>query len=224
MTPTLHDNAAQYLAASDPDWQTLIHHVGPYDPKLKPEREPYEALIRAIAHQQLHGKAAEAILARFTALYPHTPFPSPADIDVTEDTQLRACGFSFSKIAAIRGIVTATSDGAIPSLQEAKILSDEELIKRLITLKGIGRWTVEMFLMFTLARPDILPVDDFGVREGWRLMKSLPEQPKPKALAAIGEAWSPYRSTAAWYLWRAVEFYKARSVENPKLRLINNDS
>lgn len=210
MTPTLYDNATQYLAASDPDWQTLIHQIGSYDPKLKPEREPYEALIRAIAHQQLHGKAAEAILARFTALYPHTSFPSPTDIETTEDAQLRTCGFSFSKIAAIRGIVTATAEGTVPSLQEAKTLSDEELIKRLITLRGIGRWTVEMFLMFTLARPDILPVDDFGVREGWRLMKSLPEQPKPKALAVIGEAWSPYRSTAAWYLWRAVEFYKTK--------------
>lgn len=203
--PTSTDPALQHLAACDPDWAALIARIGPCDLKPRREREPYEALVRAIAYQQLHGRAAEAILARFLALYPGAAFPSPAQVLATEDNLLRACGFSASKIASIRGIAQGTLDGLVPSLAVAADVPDAELIARLVTLRGVGRWTVEMFLIFGLGRPDILPVDDFGVREGWRVLKALPEQPKPKALAGIGLAWSPYRSTAAWYLWRAAE-------------------
>ena len=201
--------AIDHLAASDPDWGALITRVGPCTLALKDQRSPYEALVRAIAYQQLHGRAAEAILGRFLALYPGKPFPLPEDILATEEAVMRACGFSASKVVTIQGIAAGAQDGVVPTLQAAGSLSDEELIARLITLRGVGRWTVEMLLMFTLGRPDILPVDDFGVREGWRVLKALDAQPKPKALAEIGKAWSPYRSTAAWYLWRAAEEGKA---------------
>jgi DNA-3-methyladenine glycosylase II len=215
-TPSL-DPAAIHLSACDPVWASLIARIGPCGLTPRLEREPYEALVRAIAYQQLHGRAAEAILARFLALYPASAFPAPAEILATEESVLRGCGFSASKIASIHGIAQGTLDGLVPALAVATTLSDAELIERLVTLRGVGRWTVEMFLMFALGRPDILPTDDFGVREGWRALKKLPEQPKPKVLAEIGLAWSPYRSTAAWYLWRAAEEAKkvATTYQNP---------
>ena len=107
--------------------------------------------------------------------------------------------------AKLYGIAEGQLSGLVPDRAEADTLSDAELIERLTALRGVGRWTVEMLLLFTLARPDVLPVGDFGVREGWRLLKSLPEQPRPAELARLGEAWSPWRTTAAWYLWRAVD-------------------
>lgn len=206
---TMHETAIAHLAALDADWAALIGRIGPCGLTPHLEREPYEALVRAIAHQQLHGRAAEAILLRFLALYPHAGFPTPDEVLATEESLLRACGFSMGKIASIRGIAAAALEGTVPTLKEAVELSDEELIARLVTLRGIGRWTVEMLLIFALGRPDVLPVDDFGVREGWRALKKLPAQPKPKELAEIGKPWSPYRSIAAWYLWRAAEEAKA---------------
>ncbi len=200
--------ATRHLAALDSDWAELITRVGPCELKSRDEREPYEALVRAIAYQQLHGRAAEAILGRFLALYPDAAFPLPAAVLATDDAVLRGCGFSLSKIAAIRGIAAATAEGVVPSRQDADRLSDEELIARLVALRGVGRWTVEMLLIFALGRPDVLPVDDFGVREGWRALKKLDTQPRPRELAEIGRAWSPYRSTAAWYLWRSAELAK----------------
>ncbi|MEZ0245017.1 MAG: DNA-3-methyladenine glycosylase [Methylophilaceae bacterium] len=216
--PSLPDGPAiSHLASCDPDWAPLIARIGPCGLKPRLEREPYEALVRAIAYQQLHGRAAEAILARFLALYSTATFPTPAEVLATEESVLRSCGFSASKIASIRGIAQGTLDGLVPALAMATTLADDELIARLVTLRGIGRWTVEMFLMFALGRPDVLPADDFGVREGWRVLKKLPEQPKPKVLAEIGRTWSPYRSTAAWYLWRAAEEAKmtATKYKNP---------
>lgn len=197
--------AAAHLAASDPDWGTLIDYIGPCGLVSMPQREPYEALVRAVAHQQLHGRAAEAILDRFLALHPGTPFPLPQHILATDENALRACGFSVAKMTAIRGIAEQAVAGVVPTRRAAERMADEELIARLVSLRGVGRWTVEMLLIHTLGRPDILPVDDFGVREGWRAIKGLAAQPKPRELARIGLAWSPYRSTAAWYLWRAAD-------------------
>ena len=201
--PQTAADPAEYLSALDDDWARLIAVVGKYDLQLKPHREPYEALVRAIAHQQLHGRAAEAILGRFIANFPNTAFPAPRELLAINDELLRACGFSASKILAIKGIATGVIEGIVPTAIEARDMSDDELIKRLVTLRGVGRWTVEMFLIFTLGRPDVLPVDDFGVREGWRKLKSLPLQPKPRAFAEEGSKWSPHRTAAAWYLWRA---------------------
>jgi DNA-3-methyladenine glycosylase II len=172
---------------------------------IQRQRSPYEALIRAIAHQQLHGRAAEAILARFSALFPGDSFPEPDAVMATAETALRACGFSGGKIAAIRDICAKALDGTVPTRRQSHRLSDEALIERLTTIRGVGRWTVEMLLIFTLGRPDVLPVDDFGVREGYRVLHGLDVQPKPKELGEIGAAWAPHRSLATWYLYRAAE-------------------
>jgi len=203
-------DAAAFLGALDADWARLIAQVGPCGHQAKPMREPYEALVRAVAYQQLHVKAGDAIVARLLALHPQRAFPSPAQLLGADVDTLRGCGFSARKIETIRAIAAATLDGTVPDLATALALPDEELVARFCVLKGIGRWTVEMFLIYSLDRPDILPVDDFGVREGYRLLKSLDTAPAPKALAALGAAWSPHRTAAAWYLWRVPRPPKAK--------------
>ena len=187
----------------DKAFAALIRRVGPPRIGIERGRSPYEALMRAIAHQQLHGRAALAILARFEALYPADSFPAPELVLASSEAELRACGFSGAKIAAMRAICAAALGGTVPTRRGSARLSDEALIERLTTIRGVGRWTVEMLLIFTLGRPDVLPVDDFGARDGYRVLYGLDEAPKPKALAEIGQAWSPHRSIAAWYLWRA---------------------
>jgi len=174
---------------------------------LVPEtrRSPFQSLVQAVAHQQLNGTAANTILTRFKKLFPGRKFPRPEDLAKVKDAQIRACGFSFAKIAAIRDIAAKTLDGTIPSSRVITKLSDEEIIKRLTEARGVGRWTVEMLLIFQLGRTDVLPVDDFGVRNGFRLAYKKREMPKPKALAAFGEKWKPHRTTAAWFLWRAAD-------------------
>ena len=189
----------------------LIATVGPPRLDIQRQRSPYEALIRAIAHQQLHGRAAEAILGRFAALFPAESFPAPDAVMATAETALRGCGFSTGKIAAIRDICAKTLDGTVPTRRQTQRLSDADLIERLTTIRGVGRWTVEMLLIFTLGRPDVLPVDDFGVREGYRVLHGLDAQPKPRHLAEIGLAWSPHRSLATWYLYRAAEAAKRQA-------------
>jgi DNA-3-methyladenine glycosylase II len=197
--------ARRHLGAADPAFAPLIKRIGPC--RLKPERarEPFEALLRAIAHQQLHARAAEAILGRFVALYPEGRFPPPEQILLTDVMALKGCGWSENKIAAIHDLCRRAVDGTVPTRRAAMRLDDAALIERLTTVRGIGRWTVEMLLIFNLGRPDVLPVDDFGVQEGYRLLHGLDARPKPRVLAAIGAAWAPYRSTAAWYLWRAAD-------------------
>lgn len=197
-----HAAASAFLASIDADWARAVEQIGPCLHEAKPAREPFEALVRAVAYQQLHVKAGDAIIARLLALAPEPAFPTPQRLLDADFDTMRACGFSARKIETIRGIAEATLNGVVPSRDDALALGDEELIDRLTTLKGIGRWTVEMFLIYTLARDDILPADDFGVREGYRLLKSLDTAPSAKAMAAIGEAWSPYRTAASWYLWR----------------------
>lgn len=194
--------ALDHLASQHAAFGPLIARV-PLPQPPGPRLEPYEALVRAIAHQQLHGNAARAILARFAALFPGGGFPSPAHVGAVDDAALRGCGFSATKTAAIRDICAHAALGVVPSAAESESLDDETLIARLVCIRGVGRWTVEMVLISALHRPDVLPVDDFGVREGWRVLNGLEVQPKPKALAALGACWAPYRSTAAWYLWRA---------------------
>lgn len=202
-------DAAAFLAAIDPDWARLVAQVGPCGHEPKPTREPYEALVRAVAYQQLHVRAGDAMLARMLALYPGSDFPSPKPLLDTDPQAMRACGFSARKTETIRGIAAATLEGVVPDLATALALPDEELVTRLSALKGIGRWTVEMFLIYSLGRADILPADDFGVREGYRLLKSLEAAPPAKAMAAIGADWSPHRTAAAWYLWRVPRPAKA---------------
>ena len=198
----MSDEALRHLRR-DRKFAALIRRVGPPRLAVQRGRSPYEALMRAIAHQQLHGRAALAIMARFEALYPADGFPPPDLVLARSEIELRACGYSGAKIAAMRAICAAALDGTVPTRRASARLSDEELIERLTSIRGVGRWTVEMVLIFTLGRPDVLPVDDFGVRDGYRHLYGMDEQPKPKTLAAIGQTWAPFRSIAAWYLWRA---------------------
>ena len=166
-------------------------------------RSPYEVLTRAIAHQQLNGRAARTILGRFVALFPKNGrFPSPAAVLAARATRLRRAGFSRAKVRAIKDIARHAVGGVVPTRRACGRLSDEQIIERLIPIYGVGRWTVEMLLIFTLGRLDVLPVDDFGVREGFRVAYGRRVQPTPKALREFGKRWEPYRSVAAWYLWQ----------------------
>jgi DNA-3-methyladenine glycosylase II len=199
----------------DPAFDALIRHVGRCGLTVQRTVSPYEALMRAVAYQQLHARAAEAMLGRLAAHFPdHPGFPAPADVLALSEGALRACGFSASKAAALRDICAHALAGTVPTRRAAMRLSDAALIERLVAIRGVGRWTVEMLLIFTLGRPDVLPVDDYGVREGYRWLHGLEAQPTPRALSAIGEAWSPHRSVAAWYLWRAADAAK-RAEESP---------
>ncbi len=201
-------DAETHLRRSCPKLKALIRRIGPCRLELD-RHSPYEALVRAIAHQQLHGAAARTITARFLALYPGMPFPTPAMVLATDPATLRGCGFSGGKVASILDIAAKAEAGVVPTRRAAARLSDDALIERLTSIRGVGRWTVEMLLIFTLGRPDIFPVDDFGVREGYRVLHGLAAQPKPKELAALATIFAPYRSTAAWYLWRAADADRA---------------
>jgi DNA-3-methyladenine glycosylase II len=204
----MHRSAHRILKA-DPVMAALIKAAGPCRMNYREQHAPFEALARAIAHQQLHGVAAERILARFVALFEPPAFPSPHHVLGAHVDHLRGVGFSFAKVAALKDLAAKTLDGTVPAHAELERLSDLQIIERICSVRGIGRWTVEMMLMFRLKRPDVLPVDDFGVRNGFRLAYGLKRMPTPRALAAFGECWKPHRSIAAWYLWRAVDLARA---------------
>jgi DNA-3-methyladenine glycosylase II len=208
-----------HLGDVDPVMKQLIVVAGPLAMQGREEHSPFEALARAIAHQQLHGKAAQSILNRFISTCGQGSFPAPAALLALEDAALRASGFSFSKIAALRDLATKTLSGIVPHREALHGLSDLEIIERLTAVRGIGRWTVEMLLMFQLRRPDVLPVDDFGVRYGFRLAYGLRKMPAPKVLGMFGERWAPHRSAAAWYLWRAVDLARAGRLPPPAAAL-----
>lgn len=192
---------AHQALAADPVLGAVVTQVGPC--RLEPawERSPYESLVRAVAYQQLHGRAAAAILGRFLALF-EGDFPTPEQVLALDQENMRAVGFSRAKTAAIRDIAARTAAGEVPSRREAEALEDEELIRRLIVLRGVGRWTAEMLLIFSLGRLDVFPCDDYAVRVGVCRAYGLDEQPPRRALAELAEPWRPYRSVASWYLWR----------------------
>jgi DNA-3-methyladenine glycosylase II len=205
----------QHLAKADPALGKFIKSQGPLQRPKPDGTEPYEALLSAVAHQQLHAKAALSILGRLKAQC-DDDWPAPATLLAMPDTALRACGFSGAKILALRDIAARALDGTIPTRARARRLSDAALIERLTTLRGVGRWTVEMLLISNLRRPDVFPVDDFGVREGYRRLHGLEAQPKPKALGVIAQAYAPYRTTAALYLWRAADTLKPPKIPDQK--------
>ncbi len=198
--PKDYAEATQFLSAIDADWAQLIATVGACEFTPKAERNPYEALIRAVAYQQLHQRAGDAILGKFISHFGQ--FPTPEQVMAAQFDDLRACGFSGRKIETLQGIANGAISGLVPPRDIADALSNEALIARLITLKGIGQWTVEMMLMFTMERMDILPADDFGVCVGYKRLKKLEIAPKRKEMTEIGKAWSPHRTVASWYLWR----------------------
>ncbi len=224
----------------DPVLGAVIAAAGPLKLTADPGSSPFRHLARAIAHQQLNGTAANTILRRFVDLYrleagstatpgarPPEPiladyastrdahFPTPAQVLATDDAAMRAAGFSFAKIAALKDLAAKALAGVVPDSATLLALDDAEIIERITAVRGIGRWTVEMMLMFQLGRPDVLPVDDFGVRNGFKLAYGLKALPLPRALGEFGARWAPYRSAAAWYLWRAVDLARAGTLPPP---------
>ena len=197
--------ALDHLSKNDKVLKRLIRKVGPC--ALRPRRgiEPFVALVRSVAYQQLSGKAAATILGRVCALFPDKSFPDPKDLIAIPGERLRAAGLSGAKTAAIKDIAARTLDGTVPVRRQIQKLSDEEIVQRLTVIRGVGPWTVEMLLMFTLCRPDVLPSTDYGVRKGFALTYKWRELPRPLELMEYGERWRPYRSVASWYMWRALE-------------------
>jgi DNA-3-methyladenine glycosylase II len=205
--------ACQDLSAADPALGRLIERAGPYTLRLKSQHSPFEALLESIIYQQLHGKAAAAILKRLLTFFGEL-HPAPELLLEAPEQQLRGCGLSASKLLALRDLAAKTIDGTVPTLTQIRRMKDEEIIERLTAVRGIGPWTVEMLLIFRLGRPDVFPVTDYGVRKGFALTFSrLPKQKpfdasmlaKPADMLRRGERWKPWRSVASWYLWRACD-------------------
>jgi DNA-3-methyladenine glycosylase II len=195
--------AEQNLSKLCKRFAAVVPKHEPYPTAFERQRDPYRALVRAVVFQQLSGKAASTIHGRVLALFVDKEHPDPEDILAASDESLRSAGLSRQKIAAIRDISQKRLDGVIPEARALSKLGDDEIIERLTAAKGVGRWTVEMYLMFTLGRPDILPVDDLGVRKGAEQLYR--RSFTPKELAAYGERWAPHRSAAAWHLWRIAD-------------------
>ena len=211
----MSEHIVNHLSGVDRNMGGLINAVGAYGLVLQDRCHPYESLAQTITHQQLHAAAARSILSRFVSTFGSGAFPTPETVIATPNDALRAVGLSFSKIAALKDLAAKTVEGVVPDRETLVSLADDEIIARLTQVRGIGRWTVEMLLMFQLARPDILPVDDFGVRFGFQVTYGLRKMPAPKALAVYGERWGPHRSAAAWYLWRAVELKRGGTLPAP---------
>ena len=200
-----YEHAHRYLKRTDPRMSALIAQSRRYNLVPATSVRPFDALAESIVYQQLNGKAAAAIWNRVRALYPKRKRLNPAKVLATPDETLRAAGLSRAKIAAIKDLAAKTLDGTVPSSRALLRMSDDEIVARLTTVRGIGRWTVEMLLLFDLGRPDVWPVDDYGVRKGFAKTFGKRKLPTPKQLMKHGEKWRPYRSLAAWYFWRAVD-------------------
>ena len=199
------DVACSHLIQADPRLGALMSRAGPFTLRPRPAQSLFSALMRSIVYQQLSGKAAETILGRAIRACGPARFPTPRQVLAISPERLRQAGLSTAKTAAVRDLATKTLDGTVPSLARIRRMEDEEIIQRLTQVRGIGRWTVEMLLMFRLGRPDIFPVTDLGVRKGFGLVFVRGKLPEPATMLRRGERWRPYRSVASWYLWRALE-------------------
>jgi len=197
--------ATKHLAERDDHLKHLIEETVPFQLKIEAAQSPYETLLEAVTHQSISGKAAATIFARVKALSSSGGIPTPQEMLRLRKPALRNAGLSGAKILAMKDLAQKTIDGVVPSLEEAQKLSDEELVKRLVSVRGIGAWTVEMFLIFRLGRPDVLPIHDLGVKKGWSITYGKKRMPKPKELLAFGDRWRPYRTVASWYMWRACQ-------------------
>jgi DNA-3-methyladenine glycosylase II len=199
----MHADAERHLSKADRVLARIIREMGPCTIRPRRNCPPYQSLVQA--HQQLNGTAAQTILKRFVALFPGEKFPPPEAVLAAPDERLRSAGLSRAKTAAIKDIAHKATTGHVPTRRAAARLSDAELVARLTEIRGVGPWTVEMFLIFTLGRRDVLPVGDYGVRCGFAKAYGWRELPTPKELLAEGERWRPYRSIAAWYMWRVLD-------------------
>jgi O-6-methylguanine DNA methyltransferase len=208
--------ALEHLRACDPVLARLIEAVGPFRMRLRRAPSLFAALAEAIVYQQLNGKAAAAIYARLCALFARAQHgPTPAQILRASDAKLRGAGLSQAKLLALRDLARKANAGEIPTLAEAHHMDNEAIIERLTAVRGVGRWTVEMLLMSRLGRPDVLPADDYGIRQGFAIAFRKRALPAPKALLKYGERWQPYRTVASWYLWRAVDRAKQEARGKP---------
>jgi len=204
--------AIKQLRATDAVLARVIDTIGPFRLQVRDTSSVFAALAQAIAYQQLTGKAAATIFARFCALFPPgTEAPTPEQLLAASDEALRGAGLSRSKALSLRDLAQRTTSGEVPTLDEIRAMDDEAIIERLIKVRGIGRWTAEMLLIFRLGRPDVLPADDYGVRKGFAIAYDR-ELPSPKELAAFGARWKPHRTVPSWYFWRVVEQATARKV------------
>ena len=195
--------AVRALGACDRRMARLIEKVGPFELRPSKSHTPFAALSQSIIYQQLSGKAAATIAGRFKALHPGRGYPKPELVLDTPDEALRGAGLSRAKVLAVQDLARRVLDGTVPSWAGLRKMPEEEIIERLTQVRGVGRWTAEMLLIFSLARPDVLPVNDLGVRKGFAIAYGKKEPPAPAALLEHGERWRPYRTVASWYLWRA---------------------
>ena len=200
-----HEEAHRHLSASDQRLAQLISRSRRYDIEPNPRLRPFDALAESIAYQQLSGKAAATIWKRVRASFPKRKFLDPKLVLQTPDETLRAAGLSRSKVAALKDLAAKTIDGTVPSAKTLAKMSDDEIVERLVQVRGIGRWTVEMLLLFDLGRPDVWPVDDYGVRKGFAKIFGKRKLPAPKQMMKHGKRFAPYRSALAWYCWRALD-------------------
>ena len=214
LLPFDHRQAIEHLSKADKRLARLISKSLEFKLEIEESQSPYEALLEAIVYQSISGKAAEKIFARVKALSMDGRCPKPEVILRLDRRKLRKAGLSSAKVASVRDLAQKTLDGVVPTLRQAQEMSDQDLVERLDSVRGVGAWTVEMFLIFRLGRPDVLPIHDYGVQKGFALTYGKKEIPKPRELAAFGERWRPYRTVAAWYMWRAVQLAgkKARKI------------
>jgi DNA-3-methyladenine glycosylase II len=209
--------ATKCLAERDECLKRLIEETIPFQIDVEEALSPYEALLESIAYQSISGKAAATIFGRIKALSGNGRAPAPEQMLKLRKAVLRKAGLSGAKVLAMKDLAQKTIDGVVPTLEQAENLSDDELVERLVSVRGIGAWTVEMFLIFRLGRPDVLPIHDLGVKKGWSVTYGKKHMPKPKELLKFGERWRPYRTVASWYMWRAFEKagYKATNKIRP---------
>jgi len=209
--------ATKHLAAADERLARLIEETLPFQIDIADAQSPYEVLLESIAYQSISGKAAATIFGRVKALSSTGGIPTPEEMLKLRKPALRKAGLSGAKILAMKDLAKKTLEGIVPTHEQAEKMSDEELVERLVSVRGIGAWTVEMFLIFRLGRPDVLPIHDLGVKKGWSITYGKKHMPKPKELLAFGERWRPYRTVASWYMWRAFERagYKATNKIRP---------
>src|SRR5580704_17333181 len=203
--PYDHVAAHEFLSRTDKHLARVIKRTGEFQFKLDECESVYESLLEAIAYQSISGKAAATIFARIKALGANGICPTPQEILRARPQTLRKAGLSGAKVLAMKDLAKKTVEGVVPTLPDANKMSDEELVERLISVRGIGAWTVEMFLIFRLGRPDVLPIHDYGVQKGFAITYGKPHIPKPRELAEFGERWRPYLTVASWYMWRAVQ-------------------
>src|SRR3954469_5513564 len=200
-----HGPAHKHISGSDKRMADLIRRSRRYDVAPSLSLRPFDALAESIAYQQLSGKAAATIWGRVRALYPKKKYLDPKEVLKTPDRKLRAAGLSRSKVAALKDLALKTIDGTVPSARVLAKMTDEEIIERLVQVRGIGRWTVEMLLLFELARPDVWPIHDYGVQKGFAKIFGKRKLPTPKQMTNHGKRFAPYRSALAWYCWRALD-------------------